>query len=285
MPNKNDNKKHLFFSVLIVSIVVIILSYLAVFYGYRIVNDSNVPGIRIAALILTFASFLSSTILSLLVYRHYKMVHQINEDTNKRAELARNSQFIASNYSIIEFMDRMLISNESTRYIQKYVLNGSFDFHMAEESIDINDVLQDPDKYQFLSVRIPFRVLEGKLVSKITIKRFRFSRYGKTYIFNNINKKEATRAYILYNEFTKRNNIIINIIIKKEMAFYNHDTINPFTKIVLGLKVYSLLNVVVAGNTELYFSNPEQTEIDGSNNYRINSSNFVIDEEPFIDSF
>ena len=105
--------------ILLVTLGVLFLSILAIVFGQQIVTVDHVPGIRIAALILTFVSFLSSTILSLLVYMHNKTVLKINEDTNHRAELARDSQFVASNYSIIEFMDRMLIYKESTRYIQK----------------------------------------------------------------------------------------------------------------------------------------------------------------------
>lgn len=282
---QQSNKKKFLLLILLVTLGVLFLSILAIVFGQQIVTVDHVPGIRIAALILTFVSFLSSTILSLLVYMHNKTVLKINEDTNHRAELARDSQFVASNYSIIEFMDRMLIYKESTRYIQKYVLNGGFEFHMAERSIDVSKVTENPEDYQFLSARIPFRVVEGKMVSKITFRRFKFSRHGKEFNFENINGLKETRAYILYNEFTKRHNIILNIIVKKEDGFYDPESINVFSKIKLRIKITSLLNVSVVGISELYFSNPEQKEGDGSNTYRINSSNFVILEQPFIDHY
>lgn len=282
---KNNETTKIFIIVLALTLVVLFLSIYVIFDGWRFVTNFNVPGIRVAALILTFASFISSTILSLLIYRHNRTVSKINEDTNRRAEMARDYQFVANNYSIIEFLERMLIYKESTRYIQKNVLGGSFEFHMAERSVNTKDVMENPQDYQFLSVRIPFRVIEGKTVSKITIKKFKFSRHGKEFNFENINGITETRAYVLYNEFTKRNNIILNIIVRKDEEFFDPDAINVFSKIKLRIKITSLLNVSVSGISELYFSNPEQIEGDGTNTYRINSSNFVITKQPFIEKY
>ena len=68
----------------------------------------------------------------------------------------------------------------------------------------------------------------------------------------------------------------------KDSAFYHFDQINQFTKIKIYINITSLLGVKVKGNSELYFTNPEQIEGDNSNTYAIHSSNFLITEQPKI---
>lgn len=48
------------------------------------------------------------------------------------------------------------------------------------------------------------------------------------------------------------------------------------------MNIKSLLGVKVKGNSELYFTNPEQIEGDHTNTYSIHSSNFLITEQPKI---
>jgi hypothetical protein len=48
------------------------------------------------------------------------------------------------------------------------------------------------------------------------------------------------------------------------------------------INITSLLGVQVRGISELYFTNPEQIEGDGTNTYRINSSNFTLLKMPVV---
>src|SRR5690554_7069051 len=110
-------KQLIIFGVVVVfSVLVLILSVLALIFDDFLASTIDVIGIRIAAIIIAFASFGSSTLFSLLILHHNTTVSQINDDLNKRAELFRELQFTSSNYSIIEFMDRMLIYNRSEEH-------------------------------------------------------------------------------------------------------------------------------------------------------------------------
>lgn len=273
-----------FMSILLaVSVLVLIGALLALYYADELAATIDVIGIRIATLIVAFAAFLSSTAFSFLVYMHNRTVSQINEDTNRRAELFRNLQFTSSNYSIIEFMDRMLIYVESDRYIDKFIKKQDPSFHMFDSSIDENDVFTHPQDYDYVSLKIPFKVIEGKLVSKITIEKLKFERNDFNFELIASKHQLKTRVYILYNDQTKRNNIIVNLVTKKNSGFFIPSQINVFSKIKITLNITSLLGVTSKGTSELYFVNPEQIEGDGTNTYRINSSNFVLKGMPFID--
>ena len=133
------------------------------------------------------------------------------------------------------------------------------------------------------SIRIPFRVIEGKVVSKIELEKLVFDRNGERFEFTPIPPDNKTTAFLLYNERTKRNNIIINVVTKKEDNFFVSSEINTFSKIKINLIITSLLRVKIRGLNELYFTNPEQIEGDGTNTYKINSSNFTITEMPRIE--
>lgn len=274
--------KRVFLLMSFVSLLVFIASILSLIYGDILDREFNVIGIRIAAIIIAFASFISSTSFSFLVYNHNRTVSKINDDSNKRAELYRDLQFASSNYSIIEFMDRMKISNESTRYIDKYIKRGTFFYHMLESNIAEDLVLKKPDAFDYLTIRIPFRVIEGKMVSYISLEGLTFERDNQKFIFKKPKTLEECRVFILYNEITQRKNVIINLIVDKKLNFFKGNEINHFSKIKIRLNIYSLLGVRVKGVSELYFTNPEQIEGDGTNTYRINSSNFSITEMPSI---
>lgn len=262
--------------------VVFSLSLLMLFYGDELDQTFNVIGIRVAAIFIAFAAFLSSMLFSLLILLHNRTAVRMNDDTNKRAELFREQQFASTNYSIIDFMDRMLIYAESERYIGNVLNRKNMNFHMIETGHDANDVYNNPSQYTFVSIRIPFKILEGKLVSSITFDKLRFEREGVNFEFLPPDHHVESRAFILYNEQTKRNNVIINLIMNKDSHFYKPELVNFFTKIKIYINITSLLSVKVKGNSELYFTNPEQIEGDGTNTYRINSSNFMITELPKI---
>ncbi|HKL61624.1 MAG TPA: hypothetical protein VJY66_04510 [Acholeplasma sp.] len=278
-------KKDRNFILLVIGIsgtTVFFIALLMLFFGDELDRQFNVIGIRVATIFVAFSSFLSSMLFSLLILHHNKTTVRINDDTNKRAELFRELQFASSNYSIIEFMDRMLIYSESERYIDKMIKRKNMAFHMIEANVKFEDIYKNPDRYEYLSIRIPFRVVEGKMVSSITFDKLRFERDGVNFEFYPPSNDKESRAFLLYNEQTKRNNVIINLIVMKNSAFYKSELINSFSKIKIFINIKSLLGVKIKGNGELYFTNPEQIEGDGKNTYRINSSNFVITEMPKI---
>lgn len=265
-----------------ISFIVFLLAFLALIFGDELANSYNVIGIRVATLIVAFASFGSSSLFSMLILLHNKTVTQMNDDTNRRAELFRELQFASSNYSIIEFMDRMLIYPESTRYVERFIHSGNGMFHMLESNIDENHLYENPNDYIYLSIKIPFRVVEGKTVSIITFDRLKFEREQTDFIFNTPKEIEESKCFLLYNEHTKRNNVIINLITKKDSLFFDSKGISVFSKIKINLNITSLLGVKVKGVSELYFTNPLQIEGDGTNTYRINSANFTLIDMPKI---
>lgn len=267
---------------MIVSIVVFTISFILLMIGDYLEQTFNVIGIRIATLFVAFSSFCSSTLFSLLILLHNKTVSKINDDNNQRAELFRELQFASTNYSIIEFMDRMLIYDESERYINRFLKRRTMDYHMIEANIPEEDVYNNPLKYSFISIRIPFRVLEGKMVSSITFTKLKFEREDQIYEFYSGSGLEESKVFILYNEQTKRNNVIINLITPIGSSFFNKKEVNIFSKIKIYITITSLLGVEVRGISELYFTNPEQIEGDGTNTYRINSSNFGLLAMPIV---
>ena len=267
---------------MIVSIVVFTISFILLIIGDYLEQTFNVIGIRVATLFVAFSSFCSSTLFSLLILLHNKTVSKINDDNNQRAELFRELQFASTNYSIIEFMDRMLIYDESERYINRFLKRRTMDYHMIEANIPEEDVYNNPLKYSFISIRIPFRVLEGKMVSSITFTKLKFEREDQIYEFYSGSGLEESKVFILYNEQTKRNNVIINLITPIGSSFFNKKEVNIFSKIKIYITITSLLGVEVRGISELYFTNPEQIEGDGTNTYRINSSNFGLLAMPIV---
>jgi hypothetical protein len=266
----------------IISSFIFFASIVALIFGDWLAANIDVIGIRIAMLIVAFATFCSSSVFSLLILMHNRTVNKANDDANKRAELFRELSFASSNYSIIEFMDRMLIYDESTRYIEKYITKHNLDFHMIESQITENEVMEHPSDFAFISLKIPFRVVEGKMVSSIILERLKFKREGLTFEFVSPKSVKQSHAYILYNEQTKRNNVIINLIVPKASDFWLSSKINVFSKITINIEITSLLGVRVKGINELYFTNPEQIEGDGTNTYKINSSNFTLTEMPML---
>jgi hypothetical protein len=265
-----------------ISFIVFLLAFLALIFGDALANTFDVIGIRVATLIVAFASFGSSSLFSMLILLHNKTVTKMNDDTNRRAELFRELQFASSNYSIIEFMDRMLIYPESTRYVERFIHRGNGMFHMLEADIDENHLYENPNDYTYLSIKIPFRVVEGKTVSIITFDRLKFERDQTDYIFNTPKDIDESKCFLLYNEHTKRNNVIINLITKRDSKFFDSNGISIFSKIKIHLNITSLLGVKVKGVSELYFTNPLQIEGDGTNTYRINSANFTLIDMPKI---
>src|SRR5690554_6971320 len=125
-------KQNKSFKFLIISLLIVfVLAFVALIFAEWLEAKVAVVGIRISVLIVTFASFGASTLFSMMVYNHNRTVSKINDDLNERAELFRELQFASSNYSIIEFMDRMLITPESERYMPKFY-NKRSEEHTSE---------------------------------------------------------------------------------------------------------------------------------------------------------
>lgn len=281
-----DNKlKKLPTWLLVISIFVLFLSVLSLVFGDFLADTFDVIGIRIAMLVVAFASFCSSSMFSLLIFMNNRMVSRINDDTNRRAERFREQTFASSNYSIIEFIDRMLIFDESNRYVDKFVETKTFNFHMLDSHVQLDQVTKEKSQYRFTSMKIPFRIVEGKYISRIAIEKLVFDRDGDHFMFQPCGDLSETEVFLLYNEQTKRNNVIINLITPIDRMFFLSDRINAFSKIVIHLSITSLLGVKVKGVTQLYFTNPEQVETAGSNTYRINSANFVLSSFPEVVRF
>jgi hypothetical protein len=272
----NNKKPRVVTIIVVVSIFVFIGSWIFLIFGDELASLYNVIGIRIATLFVSFAAFCSTTIFSYLIYNHNRTLRINNDDANKRAELFRELQFSSNNYSIIDFTNSMTIYKESARYIERFIHNKSLQFHMIEEKTIDSNVFEHPENYHFLSLRIPYHVVEGKLVAKISFDRLKFERCGVNYRFLTPRSFEESDAFLLYNEHTKSSDVIINLIVNKDSDFFTFGKINEFSKIKINMKITSLLGVVVEGVTELYFTNPERKEDDDSNTYKINSSNFTL---------
>lgn len=261
-----------------ISVIVFIITVAILLRGESLPNSIDLVGVRVATLFVAFASFISSTLFSLLILLHNKTVSKINDDTNQRAELFRELQFSSTNYSIIDFKDQMLIYDESQRYIDRFIKKQSMQFHMITPSIKTEDVYSSPSHYEYISIKIPFKVIEGKMVSSISFKRLKFERDEQ--IYNFISPTDGSKAFILYNEHTNRNSAIINLILPKDSDFFSEREFNAFSKIKISLTITSLLGVEVKGITELYFTNP--TESNHKNIYKINASNFTLIDMPKV---
>jgi hypothetical protein len=244
-------------------------------------SGDAVGGIRIATVFVAFATFCSSTFFSFAILLHNKTVQKINDDANNRAEMFRELQFSSSNYSVIEFTDRMLIYPESIRYINNFVNKNNISYHMILSTITTDDIKSAKDDYLFLSLKIPFYVIEGKSVSQILIKSIKFERDSLQFVFVSPLDIEAN-AYVLYNEITKRNNAIMNIVVPKSGDFFTSNGENNFSKIKMQLSIISFLGVEIKGEVELFFTNRGKIESPDSNAYQINSSNFTMTQAPKI---
>lgn len=268
-----------------IAFFVFIVSFVFLIFGTELAAMYNVIGIRIATLFVAFASFCSTSLFSYLVYNHNRSLRAANEDANKRASLFRDMQFSSDNYSIVNFSDGMTIDKESTRYIDKYVMKKSLRFHMIENDINEQDIFNNPKDFMYLTLKVPYKIVDCKPVANIIFEKLKFERNNKTYRFISPPSEDSSYAFLLYNDITQCNNAIINLVVKKDSDFFSFDKVNDFSKIKMNLRVNSILGVEVRGIVELYFTNPERKERDGSNTYRINSSLFILTDMPKISDF
>lgn len=276
-------KKILYFS-LVAAILAMVITAIMLFliYGRELAALYDVIGIRIATLFVALLSFLSTSLFSFLIYSHNRTARLSNEDANKRAELFRNLQFASGNYSIVEFKTRLSIYKESTRYTAKYIEKGSFEYHMLQEGISESEVRKNPESFNYITMKVPYGVAEGKLLGRLIINRIRFKRQDCEYFFVTPESEKYSYAFLLFNEVSRNNDAIINLIVRKDSDFFKFGEVNDFSKIKLNLTAVSVLGVAVEGISELHFTNPEHKEADGSNVYKINSSSFILTHHPKI---
>lgn len=265
-------------TVFLIAVVVFIVSQLAGGESGKIIEA---PTFQILSVILSFATFVMTTFFSFLILGHNKEVREMNitnkkenDDANARAEQFRELSYASTNYSVVEFVDHMAMYEEYKRYKDRLISTRDFAFYLREESINHNDILENFEKYDFLTIKIPFRIMEGKRVTTVRIERFLFTKNEKDYNF--VPCSEDNRAMMLQDEANNRSAISVNLIIEKESEFYVPGKVSEFSKMRINLSMFSLLGVVVSGWMELYFTNPQKREKDGASIYMINSSRFRI---------
>jgi len=232
--------------------------------------------------VVSFSSFLATLFFGISIYKHNASMREINNElrrqtnsVNRRAEAFRNLQFVASNYTIVDFVDCITIYPEYENYLIKLRDTKAFDFYLLEQGVRKEDVIEKFGNYMYLSVRIPFKIAEGKTIGKLTFKRFKFTKAADSHRFAPASDGLG-KALLLYNESAKRQEAVINLVMSKDSKFYSLNELNQFEKIKIDLEMESLLGVIVRGSIELYFTNPEKLEKTGASKYRINSSQFEL---------
>jgi len=244
-------------------------------------------GFWLINLIIAFASFVMTSVFSVAIFNHNKISREMSEENrrnsdevNTRAEEFRTLQFVSSNYTVIDFTDYMLLYAEPKRYIDGLKKHKDFTLYMKEDGTDITDAAENAGNYKFITIKIPFKVAEGKSVGKIRFSRFKFVKEGGSHIFVPCGKNNG--SLIIYNDADRRNEVVVNLITDNTSEFFADGEIIPFLKIKANLTMQSLLGVAVTGWVELYFNNPLKLENSGANKYKINSSEFEISGLPVL---
>jgi len=261
--------------------IVFIICIIVFFVGDPMSDDSlRMPNFRMLTIILAFATFVMATLFSFLILSHNINTRNMSAETTKSAEEFRELQFVSSNYTVIDFRGDMQLYEQDCTYTAALKETKNFNFYLRQDSVEMKDVTENFDDYAFISVKLPYRVVEGKTLAGVRISRFRFSRDNTKYRF--VPCSGGVNTFILHDESGKDSCVLINLIIKKDGDFYSRDAVTPFGKIKLNLSMHSLLGVEVNGWNELYFTNPRKLDKDGSNLYKINSSQFKISGLPTL---
>jgi hypothetical protein len=239
------------------------------------------------SIVINFMAFVMTTLFSFVILNHNTTIRELSEralhrdeSSDIRSEEFRKLTFVSSNYAVVDFVDNMLLYEEYKTYTNALKTTNDFSFYLREDNITLKDVVENFDNYVFLTVKIPFKIAEGKNVGAIRISRFKFSKEGKDHRF--VPCSGGNNTLILFSENDQKQVVTVNLIAKKDNEFYTPDAVIPFIKIKLNLTMYSLLGVAVTGWTELYFTNPRKLEKSGANMYKINSSQFRISGLPTL---
>jgi len=266
--------------------VIVVLIVIAAIIPIAIQEDIN---FTLMEVVVSLASFIATSFFSILIYNHNLTMREQNEEIRrqtkaeaKRGELFRNLQFMAGNYSIIDFVDHMLMYDEFDRYTKRLIESNDFSFYLLEQNLEKENVVSDVNNFKFITVRIPIQLIEGKVINKVTIHKMKFVKDTETYIFSP-GEGIPANALIIYNTNDQRFESIINLVMKKESDFYKDGEINLYKNIKITLSMESVLNVVVTGVIELYFTNPEKIEKSGASKYKINSSQIQLIGRPRLD--
>lgn len=271
------------FGTLIISWVCMVLITVGVFVFSQLSSSDVIkpPTFQILSNILALASFIMTSFFSYLLVKHTDNVNnqnrKNNDEINARSESFRTLQFIASNYAVVDFVDRMLIYEVYKNYTKELKKTKNFKFYMREEHIALEDITKNFDNYVFLTVRIPIQAFSGGgSVASITFSNFHFHKEDVKHKF--VPCSDERNSLVLYNKEEQRSEVVVNLVAEKQ--FWSSDTVNPFDKIQFNHTMNSLLGVQTSGWTEIYFVNPQKLEKDGANKYTINSSQFEISGLP-----
>jgi len=263
--------------------VVFGLAIAGFFIGQFVFGDTtdSTAAFPLVATITSFAAFIVQSIFSFAVVRHHEVTRiEHNElrkntlDINARSEAFRTMQFIASHYTMIDFVDYMLMYEEYDNYVEKLRSTGDFGFYLAEDDVCIKGIRDNFDDYKFVTVKMPLVVIEGKSIGKLRFSSFKLATKEKEHRF--VSCDGSNEALVLFNEIDHRNEVVLNLIMKKSSDFYWSGKITPFQSIKVDLTVQSLLGVAVSGAIDLYFTNPQKLEKSGANKYNIISSHFEV---------
>ncbi|MCL2675985.1 MAG: hypothetical protein FWE84_05340 [Firmicutes bacterium] len=245
------------------------------------------PIFHVVTLIISFATFTATSIFSLAILNHNATSRNMNEEiqknsceANARAEAFRTLQFIASNYTIIDFVDYMLIYEEPDNYKAILKKTKDFTFYLREDNVDVNDIIENFADYKFVTIKLPIATVEGKTIGKIKFARFKFVKSNGEHRF--VPCGGQNNSLIINNEKDNRAEAVVNLIMKKSSDFFRAGEIVPFSKIKISVTMQSLLGVAVKGWIELYFTNPLKLEDSGASKYKINSSQFEISGLPVL---
>jgi len=273
-------------------VIVATLYWIAQVLAYPNAADKNIivqpSTYQIISLVIMFITFVSTTFFSFVIFGHNKTMRVMSEQnlarslqTEAMSDDFRRLQFVSANYSVVEFSDNMLLYEQYPQYIATLIRTKDFQYYMCEDNIDMKDVADNFDNYTFLTVKLPFKVIDGKTSAAIRIQRFKFAKADAEHRF--VPCAGGANTLILHDdENTAYQIAVTNLITKKDSNFYTSSEVIPFKKIKLNLTMYSLLGVAVRGWSELYFTNPRKLEKNGANQYKINSSQFKISGLPEI---
>ena len=274
---------------LIIWSVVLGLLIVAFIVGHFAIGDTTggTAAFPLVTVITAFTAFVVQSIFSFAVVSHNEIIRReskelkkSNADINARSEAFRILQFIASHYTVVDFVDYVLLYEEFERYTEKLRKTKDFTFYLKEEGVDESDVAENFNGYRFVTIKLPMKIVEGKAVGKVKFSRFKFTKENGEHRF--LPCAGANESLILFNEMDHRSEVVVNLIMKKSSEFFTPGHLNPYLKIKISLTVQSLLGVAIKGWIELYFTNPEKLEKSGANKYKILSSHFEIAGLPVL---
>ncbi|MCK7479110.1 MAG: hypothetical protein M0C28_18395 [Candidatus Moduliflexus flocculans] len=132
-------------------------------------------------------------------------------------------------------------------------------------------------------MKIPFRVLEGKYVSRIAIERLIVRTQRLPLRLQAVRRGDGDRrVHPLQrdDQAQQRHHQPDHAARQPTSSCPRRSTPSPRSSSIMSIT--SLLGVKVKGVSQLYFTNPEQVEMVGSNTYRINSATFTLTELPQV---